>query len=203
VNGICSVVGKCVGCWAVLLLLVTTMTMRASAQNVVDHLKVPGPIAFSGETFRLAWSSHPNDRLYKQEYLPAGQVPERYQSMLMLDLMFDGVTPRKKAEAFAASLQARKASDPVVNFQLLQGDNGQVILDFVLSGKQPNGDLILEWNAYRYSALGDGVQMVGISRRAYGDAAAEDFLRNRLKTLRDRDIKALAGLKVSATLPAK
>jgi hypothetical protein len=201
VNGMCRIAGKRAGWIAVVLWI--AMAMTASAQSVVDHLKVPGPIAFSGETFRLAWSSHPNDRLYKQEYLPAGQTLERYQGMLMLDLMFDGVTPRQKAEAFAANLQARKKTDPVVNFQLLQGDNGQVILDFVLSGKQPNGDLILEWNAYRYSTLGDGVQMVGISRRAYGDAAAEDFLRNRLKTLRDRDIQALAGLKVDATLPVK
>lgn len=200
-KGICSVVGKRAG-WVAVLLWVA-MTMTAYAQNVVDHLKVPGPIAFSGETFRLAWSSHPSDRLYKQEYLPAGQTLKRYQGMLMLDLMFDGVTPRQKAEAFAATLQARKKTDPVVNFQLLQGDNGQVILDFVLSGKQPNGEIIIEWNAYRYSALGEGVQMVGISRRAYGDAAAEDFLRNRLKALRDRDITALAGLEMSATLPAK
>ena len=105
--------------------------------------------------------------------------------------------------AFVASLEARKPSDPVVNYEVLTGDNGEVILDFLLSARQPDGDFIIEWNAYRYGALGDGVQMVGISRRAYGDEAAEDFLRNRLKPLRQRDVQALAGLAVRATLPAK
>ncbi|WP_213601824.1 hypothetical protein [Pseudoxanthomonas japonensis] len=187
---------------AVWVSVLLSIAVSVSAQDVVDRLKVPGPIGFFGETFRLAWTSNPSDRLYKQEYLPAGQTLERYESMLMLDLTFDGATPRQKAAAFAATLDARKSSDPVVNYEVLLGDNGEVILDFLLSATPTGGDLIVEWNAYRYSTLGDGVQMVGISRRAYGDAA-EDFLRHRLKALRDRDIRALAALELRATLPAK
>ena len=197
--------GVCSARWmrTVWVSVLLSMAVSVSAQNMVDRLNLPGPIEFSGETFRLAWTSNPSDRLYKQEYLPTGQVLERYESMLMLDLTFDGTTPRQKATAFIASLEARKPSDPVVDYEVLTGDNGDVILDFLLSAKQPVGDFIIEWNAYRYSALGDGVQMVGISRRAYGDEAVEEFLRNRLKALRQRDVQALAGLAVRATLPAK
>ncbi len=82
---------------AVWVSVLLSMAVSVSAQDVVDRLKVPGPIGFSGETFRLAWTSNPSDRLYKQEYLPAGQTLERYESMLMLDLTFDGATPRQKA----------------------------------------------------------------------------------------------------------
>jgi hypothetical protein len=54
---------------------------------------------------------------------------------------------------------------------------------------------IVEWNAYRYAVLkgangNSGVLLLGVSRRAYGDAMT-DFLRG-LKSARPAEIDALA-----------
>ena len=64
--------------------------------------------------------------------------------------------------------------------------------------------MILEWNASRYTNTPDGLgwQMVGISRRAYGDAAARALLTG-LKERRARDIDMLAKLVLPAATPSK
>ena len=81
---------RCVALVAAVLLLAMG---SARGQAVVERLSVPGPVQFGNETFVLAWSSNPAPSLYKQEYLPAGEVLERYRSMFMVDVVLDGVAP--------------------------------------------------------------------------------------------------------------
>ena len=75
-------------------------------------------------------------------------------------------------------LNKRKSSDPTVNFAAFKNPkNGEIILDFVLSAKDPKGEDVVEWNAYRYAACKSkggesGAPLFGISRRAYGDDAS-------------------------------
>lgn len=180
--------------WMFLLL---AMSVNAHAQSVEDYLSVPGPLQFSGESYLLAWSSHSSPQLYKQEYLQAGDTPERYRSMLMLDVSFHGVGPAETAMAMVQQLAERKKTDPVVNYDLLISESGnEQILDFLLSAPGADGQDILEWNAYRYSAYGDGVLLLAISRRAYGHEAIMDFLKNQLKDIRARDIAELSALRL-------
>lgn len=163
-----------------------------------ERIGIAGPVEFGKESYRLAWTSHPSPLFYKQEYLMAGQSLERYDSMLMIDLTASGTTVGESAQAMIRSLEARKETDPVVNYDVIVSEAGdQIILDFVLSATGTDGQMILEWNAYRYSTQGAGVRMVGISRRVYGDDVAP-FLKNELRTVRTRDIDLLSKL----TLPA-
>jgi hypothetical protein len=187
-------------CVAALLLLALA---QAQAQNVVDHLSVPGPLVFAGDSYGLVWSSHPSPQLYKQEYLPAGQTLERYSSMLMVDVWLDGLTAAQKATAMVESLAERKKTDPLVNYDLLFNEAGtELLLDFVLSAPGADGNIIVEWNAYRYRPLPSGVLLTAISRRAYGEEAALAFLRTELKQLRERDIGLLTKLEVPVVVPA-
>lgn len=192
------------------LSLVTVPTVSAQSPAHAEHaapverLGIPGPIRFGDASYALSWTSHPSADLFKQEYLPKGQDAERYTSMVMIDLHPAGGRAVLAATAMVETLKARKAADPVVNYDLLFKEDGSgALLDFVLSDQSASG-VILEWNAYRYTNTPDGLgwQMVGISRRAYGDAAARALLTG-LKESRARDIDMLAKLVLPAATPSK
>ena len=168
----------------------------ARSDSAVDRLSLPDPIAFNGESYRLAWSSHPKPYYYKQEYLPPGETRERFQRMVLIEAIVRGADINGAVAVQVSMLKQRKASDPTVNFAIFKNPkNDEIILDFILSAKDPKGEDVVEWNAYRYATLrgkngSSGVLLFGISRRAYGDDTA-DFLR-RLKSARPAEINALA-----------
>jgi hypothetical protein len=169
----------------------------ALAAEVIDRLGIPGPIAFDGADYALAWSSHPSPAYYKQEYLPAGQVTASYTSMLIVELVTGGASVASAVAAQTRMLNARKATDPLVNFALLQNQKtGEVLLDFVLGTATPRR--VVEWNAYRYAPYRasngqEGVILLAISRRAYGDDDAKTFLGG-LKQSRVATMNAFARL---------
>ena len=175
------------------------------ADAVVERLSLPESIEFNGESYRLSWSSHPTPSYYKQEYLTPGQTSDHFLRMLMVETIVRGVDVNSAVSAQVNMLNKRKATDPTVNFAILKNDkNGEVILDFVLSAKDPKGDDIVEWNAYRYAAFkgkgGEaGVFLFAISRRAYGDGTL-DFLR-KLKSTRPTEINALAAYPLPTIRP--
>ena len=164
-----------------------------------DRLSVPGPITFGPDTYTLSSSERlsPND--CKQEYLPTGQTSGHFRQMVLV-----GATLPADIEHTVADkvqwIEKRKATDPVANFALIRNPkNGEVILDFLFSSDEPNGDYVVEWDAYRYATLPgkdgkSGVLLFGISRRAYGDDTTA-FLRA-LKARRPQEIDALAKYKL-------
>lgn len=157
-----------------------------------DAVGAPGPFVLEGERFELAWTSHPTDTYYKQEYVPEGQTVEAYTQMFMVDVLTNGTSVRDAAGTMVDGLKQRQANDPVVNFALIENEaTGEIILDFVLSDSS-SGTVIVEWNAYRYVPLEDGVAMFGISRRGYDEGATE--LLKGMKGWRMGTIQALATL---------
>ncbi len=80
---------------------------------------------------------------------------------------------------------------PTRDFNLMLRGNatGEVLLDFLLSD-QSSGSLVVEWNAYRYAPHAEGLMLMAISRRGYGDAAIP-FVQD-LKTWRNKTIETLA-----------
>ena len=163
----------------------------AQAQSSAkDNLGLPGPIHFNGTSYFLAWSSRPNPTYFKQEYLPDGQRLERYDSMMIVETLTSGISVAAAAGSQINTLDRRKASDPVVNYQVLRNDGrNETVLDFVMSAGQGDATII-EWNAYRYTPRRDGVNLFAISRRGYGDGARE-FLVG-LRTWRMATITTLA-----------
>ena len=169
----------------------------AAAAEAVDHRGVPGPLRFDGKSFALAWSAKPSDGHTKQEYIPAGQKVETYDQMLLVERVAGKLKAIDAARAQVQTLEKRKASDPLVNMSLIQNPkNGEVLLDFVVSAKDRDGRVIVEWNAYRYATIegaAPGVMLFGVSHRAYGNENAKAFL-GQLKTLRSAQVGALAGV---------
>lgn len=173
----------------------------SAAQQPMDKLGVPGPVAFNGKEFSLAWMSNPSPTYIKQEYLPDGQDVKSYGEMFIIEAVTSGSSPASAAGAQVEALKKRKGSDPVVNYEIIQHpSSGDILLDFLISDAS-SGQIIVEWNAYRYTKQGkDGVALYAISTRGYGDGA-KPFLAN-LKTSRPAAIKALADMTLPPLKPA-
>ena len=141
--------------------------------QTTDHLGLPGPISLGGDSYALAWSSRPADNYIKQEYLPAGETTDSYSRMLLVETVSGGAGVMDAVRAQTEMLTRRKATDPLVNMDVIQNeDTGEALLDFIVSSKDEAGEYIVEWNAYRYAPLaeaagGPGVLMFGISHRVY------------------------------------
>lgn len=173
---------------AAILALATT---QPAASQATDRIGVPGPIEFAGTDYRLSWVSEPSGEYVKQEYVPAGQDPKTYTEMMLIEYLKGDVQPVQAAGQQVKMLQARKASDPLVNMNVIRNDKtGEVLLDFIMSGQDPGGRTIVEWNAYRYARTDAGLVLFAVSRRAYGDDARK-FLEG-LKSARRETIDALA-----------
>jgi hypothetical protein len=176
-------------------LVAFALALPALAQDNEERLGIPGPITFEGQDFELAWTSHPAPAYYKQEYVPAGQVVEAYVEMFMVDVLTEGQDPESAAATMIAGLEERKANgDPVVNYDMIANEaTGELILDFLISDTS-SGEIIVEWNAYRYSPTADGsggLTLFAISRRAYGEEGATEFLTG-LTSWRQTSIQELA-----------
>jgi hypothetical protein len=187
---------------ALLVSLATAGLAVASAQaQAIDRIGVPGPLAFDGKAYALAWTSNPSSGYFKQEYLPAGQDTATYTEMLMIDVLETGVTVEAALASQVKFLKQRERKDSAFNMAVLQNkETGQILLDFIISD-DVNGRSIVEWNAYRYTPHTGkdgkkGVMLFALSRRAYDDDIA-GFLKS-LRPLRVTYINVVA----HHTLPA-
>lgn len=167
--------------FAATALLALLCVAPALAQETTDYLGVPGPIKVGDTDYVLAWSSNPQEGYFKQEYLPAGAVPESYESMVMVEFLATDAPINDIVSAQMSMIQQRKATDPVANMAVFNNpETGEILLDFLLSAKDENGEFIVEWNGYRYveSAFEGqrGSMLFAISERAYGDENSAAFL---------------------------
>ncbi|MEN3931705.1 hypothetical protein WJT86_11630 [Microvirga sp. W0021] len=163
--------------------------------KVNDLLNAPGPINYDSIDYHLAWTAE-NPNYYKHEYVPSGETVERYKSMLLLELLTGNASVKDAAASQAWLISKRKKTDPVANMSLsAKNDSEELLLDFVMSARDAKGELIVEWNAYRYLPYtgpdGEkGVLLFAISRRAYGDTDTMAFMKQ-LKEIRSHNLKAL------------
>ncbi|MGN6309363.1 MAG: hypothetical protein ACTHNN_07370 [Xanthobacteraceae bacterium] len=173
----------------------SVLTGSAAAQ-VKDHLNIPGPIAFDGQSYDLAWSSRPSASYIKHEYVPKGQVVTHFHDMLLVEFLQGDRTVANVVQTQMQKLNARKDRDPLVRMAVIKNDaTGEMLLDFLMSDNT-GSELIVEWNAYRYARISNangeaGIGLFGISRRAYGNDNAKAFLAA-LKTRRPAQINHLA-----------
>ncbi|MDE7468006.1 MAG: hypothetical protein K2M61_06585 [Muribaculaceae bacterium] len=146
--------------------------LNLSAQEVTEYFSVGGPIEFCGTEYNLAWSSHPIDDYYMQEYLPKGENFEHYNQMFSVSVIFWDRTAKESVQAKIAELNERKKSDPVINYNVLEKD-GEYLLEFIVS--DTNGDEIntVEVDLHHYKQMvinGRKATVLSFySARGYGD----------------------------------
>lgn len=174
----------------------TTNSQSTTQQTtkVENFLNVPEFINFSGTDFHLSWSSHPSDNYYKEEFLPKDTDPEEYKQMIMVELALGNITTKDALSQKIRELEARKPGDKIVKYQVLENKNtNEVLLDFMVSEGQGEANIMVEWNAYRYSNYSDqtgrkGVNLFALSKRGYGKDSlsfVSDLIANRQKYVAD------------------
>ncbi len=177
-------------------LFALSTSFNRHAADAVNYLNTGDTLTVNNQQYKLSWSSHPGTNYYKQEYLPAGETPDHYKSMLMVDyLLID--TPAKYIVGVKINeIRERKKTDAVANFLVQKNEKtGEYLLDFIMSDGGGGKSSVVELNAYHYKNYTDkaghkGVLLFALSKRAYGDDVMP-FLRN-LKSERQNIIKTMA-----------
>ncbi|RYF87127.1 MAG: hypothetical protein EOO00_12685, partial [Chitinophagaceae bacterium] len=84
-----------------ILLYSIFMAITGYGQNskTTDFLGLPGPVSFDGKSYRLAWSSHPTPQYYKQEYIIAGDQLDKFNTMILVEVLMGSITPGEAANA--------------------------------------------------------------------------------------------------------
>ena len=161
--------------FAVLGIFLTILSYGQTNKTITEYLGVAGPISFDKVSYNLAWTSHPTDNYYKQEYLAKGDTIEKFKKLILLETITGKAKLKDVVATKIAELKKMKAANPVVNYETFEKD-GEVMLDFLLSENTPNGKYlsIVERNVYRYKSVIDKsgqkcVLLFGVSERAYGD----------------------------------
>ena len=84
-------------------------------KTVIDYLGLPGPVVFDNKTYQLAWTSHPTNNYYKQEYIAAGDKLDRFNTMIMVELLTGDIKVKDAAAAKMEELKKLKVSNPMIN----------------------------------------------------------------------------------------
>ncbi|MFD2572233.1 hypothetical protein ACFSUS_16445 [Spirosoma soli] len=162
-------------------LFIASEALGQSNKPPKDYLAVAGPIRFANTAYHLAWTAHLSATFYKQEYVAAGDKPERFKTMLLLDVVTSPLKLSDVVRAKVDELQRLKQQNLVVSYEVFEKD-GEYLLDFLLSQNTPDGKQIsiVERNVYRYKTVvtrsgQPAVLLFGVSTRAY-DAEVTPFL---------------------------
>lgn len=176
-----------------LLFLFSMITSAQNNSKPVDRLGVKGPVNFDNKAYNLAWSVHPADNYYKQEYVQQGEDVKKYKTMILLEAATGAITAKDAMNGKVAELKSMSSSNPFINYETSYNEEKkEYILDFVITQNTSDNKsaVIAERNVYRYKTLpgNKGVMLFAVSMRSY-DADTKNFLagiKNGRKSLVDK-----------------
>ena len=190
------------------LLVVSALALSTSLsgqtkKTVTDYLGLPGPVVFDSKTYKLSWTSHPTSNYYKQEYIVAGDNLDKFNTMIMVELVTGDIKIKDAAAAKMAELKKMKTSNPMVNYESFENpETGEYMIDFLLSQNTADGKAIsiVERNVYRYLPFKgkdgeQGIVLFAVSTRSYGDKI-NSFLTS-LKTKKSDLVNKVAAYKMA------
>lgn len=186
-----------------LLVLLTLVFCSFTAQQpAVDYLNVPGPLTFGGTAFHLAWSAHPSDNYYVQEYIPTGEKVDSFNQMLIVNIFKTDIQVKDAVQQKINELETRKKNDPVCQYEINQSPDGkEFIVDFLLGEQKNDLMTITEFNVYRYKHIALGKKKKAILVYAYSKRAYGEQITAFLKSLRDDRMTFLNNM-ITADVPS-
>ncbi|MBQ3605058.1 MAG: hypothetical protein II990_02255 [Muribaculaceae bacterium] len=164
----------------VLFLFVMIASFSSIAQNnstdsSVKYFDMGKSIKFCDTEYKFAWSTHPYDFYYLQEYLPDGETFDNYTQMFTVGVIFYGDASYNSEFALQAKieeLEKRKKTDRVCRY-IVAENNGEYILDFIVSDSKNDKLNFVEADIHYYKDVTiNGIKaniLYFYSRRAYGD----------------------------------
>lgn len=181
-----------------LFLIVPIFSLKAQ-NKVEEYLGIPDPISLGQKVYHLAWSSHPNDMYFKQEYIEPKENITKYNSMILIDFVKGDFKLKEVIDRKITELDEMKKINPIVNYQILEKD-GEYILDFLISENSKDGKevLIAERNVYRYKLItkgaNKGILLFAVSQRGYQENM-DQFFKN-LKANSSQLIETVGNYKI-------
>lgn len=155
-----------------LIVCLFQLTITNAQTKAVNYLSILAPLKIENKEYNLAWSSHPNENYFKQEYLPKDQNLEKYKKMVLIEFVKGDFKLENVIQQKVNELDNLKKNNPIINYQVYE-NNDEYILDFLLSENSEDGKeiKIVERNIYRYKIIKDkeknGVFLFAISERGY------------------------------------
>ncbi len=187
--------------YSLLAIMFSTVAVAQNTKHIMDYLSVPGPITFDNKLYNLNWSSHPTDSYYKHEYIVKDDVEDKYNSMILLEVVVSQANIKDIVAAKVAEIKKLKEGNPVVNYQTFDNPKiGEYMIDFLLSANTPDGKVsTVERNVYRYKTFAGkagqkGILLFGVSVRSYGNDISKFFAS--LKANKSSLINEVAAFKI-------
>jgi hypothetical protein len=141
----------------------------------INHLNTRDTLNFDSVKYKFAWSSHPNDYYYKQEYLLTSETFEHISKMVLVEFLKGDFTAKELVRDKILVLRKRQPTDKFFKYEVTNNADGtEYVLDFVVTGEENGTINVVEWDCYRYKAYTDkngnaGVTLFGISHRAFNE----------------------------------
>ncbi|MDB5117779.1 MAG: hypothetical protein JWQ79_3271 [Mucilaginibacter sp.] len=169
--------------WLTILLFSLSGFTSKLKYDVKNYYGISETLNFDKINYKLIASYHPNEHYYKQEYIPAGELPDHFNTMLIIDFYITEAPNKKLLELKEKELEDRKKTDVVANYEQFENTElGEYILDFILSDAKGDKISLVEQNTYRYQNYIDksrhkGILLIGLSKRGYGEGIG-DFIKS-------------------------
>lgn len=168
-----------------LLCLASIVLMSFSAINEepIERIGVNGPLEFNTTDFLLAWTAHPNENYYVQEYLPKNETVDHFNELLTVHVFVMDVSVDAGIQQKINELTKRKETDKACNFNVLKSPDGkESILDCLLSTQKNDKIDVVEFVIYRYKQIElknnkKALLIYAYSKRSY-DEKIMAFLKN-------------------------
>ena len=183
------------------ILALFLMSFTPVSDSVVDRLNMKGPIVYDNTSYKLTWSSHPQENYYIQEYLPEGESQTNFNQMLTVCCFVGDYSVSDVAGLMIRSLDKRKKTDKVCNYILNKSPDGKkYILDYLMGESKGNEMTTAEFGVkfYKKVSLTNGKKAILIYsyiKRSYGAA-----ITNMLKSLRT-DRSKIINTMIASTKP--
>lgn len=187
--------------YILILAAVLFLSFTMISDSPVDRLGVKGPLQFNKSKYELVWSDKPNDKYLIQEYLPKGEMVDRFNQMLTLHLFITPMSIQEAVQQKVTELEQRKKTDPVCNYVVNESPDGkEFMIDCMFGESKADKMTVVEFNVYRFKQIDLGSDKKGIiiyaySKRSYGDDIAK-FLKS-LKNTRTEYLNAM----IAADIP--
>ncbi len=182
-------------------LVLSTAVNGQTKKTVIDYLGLPGPVVFDSKTYTLGWSSHPTNNYYKQEYILVGEKLDRFNTMILVELLTGDIKVKDAAVAKIEEMKKMKAFNPTVDYESFENaETGEYMIDFLLSQTgEGNAISVAERNVYRYLPFKgkggeQGIVLFAVSTRSYG-GKINSFLTS-LKTKKSDLVNKVAAYKM-------
>ncbi len=175
-----------------LLLALIAFILPTAEADITDYLNLDTPLKFNDTEYYLAWSDHPRDNYYVQEYLPKDEKLDKFNQMMHMNLFLVDLTVEQTVKSKIKELEVRKTHDGTCHYEVNKSPDGkEMIVDFTLGESKDGLMEIAEFNIYHYSKVEingeEAVAILAYSKRAYGDDIIpffKDLKKSRIKYLK-------------------